>query len=292
MTVRSRKRGPVTGPDRKQSADVQADRLAEGLLHAACEGARALLPLWREVIKVERKDDGSVVSEADHAADEAVRKELAALDLGWPLVSEERAGVRVDLPDRFLLLDPLDGTAEFLDHGAEFCVCLAAVENGRAIAGAIVAPVLKRGWVADASAWAISYNDDLVEIGRDPIGHAGKGRAGALTGLVSRRHGDTRSDAGLRHCSVTNRITVSSAIKYGFLAEGAADIHIRFGRTMMWDIAAGDAILNASGGAIRDFNGAALSYAAGPGSFDNPPFVAVSHRSLLTDVLAAVQRTS
>lgn len=266
------------------------DGLARALKEAALAGARALMPLWRAAIAVETKKDGSLVSAADHAADAAVREALAAQGLDWPLVSEEAAAPRGSLPDRFLLLDPLDGTSEFLDHGAEFCVCLAAVENGRATAGAIVAPALRRGWFGARNAFAVRYDWDLAETSCIALTRKGQGGREGLTGLVSRRHGDARSDADLAGCQVSNSMTLSSAIKYGYLAEKQADIHIRHGRTMAWDIAAGDAILSASGGAIRTFDGAKLDYGRGEGDFCNPPFVAVSREALLADVLQAVRR--
>lgn len=266
------------------------DGLARALTEAALAGARALMPLWRAAIAVETKKDGSLVSAADHAADAAVREALAGQGLAWPLVSEEAATPRGDLPDRFLLLDPLDGTSEFLDHGAEFCVCLAAVENGRATAGAIVAPALRRGWFGGRSAFALRYDWDLAETACTALSRKGQGGREGLTGLVSRRHGDARSDADLAGCQVSNSMTLSSAIKYGYLAEKQADIHIRHGRTMAWDIAAGDAILSAAGGAIRTFDGAKLDYGRGEGDFGNPPFVAVSREALLADVLQAVRR--
>lgn len=274
-----------------RTATGERDRLAGQLFEAALAGGRALMPLWRSAVRIARKGDGSLVSEADHAADEAVRQAIAAAGLAWPLVSEETVQPSVSAPERFLLLDPLDGTSDFLDHGAEFCVCLAAIERGRPVAGAIVAPALGEAWHGGESAFAIALTENL-EPGAPRIICGGGPGEEQLTGLVSRRHGDARSDADLERCGARRRIGLSSAVKYGRLAEGRADIHIRHGRTMGWDIAAGDAILAAAGGAIRGMDGRPLDYSGAGGDFSNPPFVAVSRLSLLDGVLAAVQRAS
>jgi 3'(2'), 5'-bisphosphate nucleotidase len=270
---------------------LSRDELAGRLFDAALAGARALMRHWRGDVGSAIKADGSPVSEADHAADAAVREALARLRLDAPLVSEESDEAPGPDCASFLMLDPLDGTKDFLAHAEEFCVCLAAIHQGRAIAGAIVAPALQRAWFAGDVCHGVDLDDEVTAIGPPRLLTAHAPEPGAsLRALVSRRHGDPRSLAALAACGVGATTGTSSAIKFGLLAEGKADIHVRHGRTMAWDIAAGDAILSAAGGLVRGVDGAPLRYDGPGGDYSNPPFVAVAREGLLERVLQAVQR--
>ncbi len=160
--------------------------------------------------------------------------------------------------------------------------------KGRPVAGAIVAPALARGWLGGKGAEVVLLDASLRERDRAPA-RGGEHGGDGLVGLASRRFGDARSDADLARCGIARRIDMSSAIKYGYLAEGKADIHVRHGRTMAWDIAAGDAILTAAGGAIRRLDGQPLDFSGQGGAFGNPAFVAVSRAALLPKVLAAMR---
>jgi 3'(2'), 5'-bisphosphate nucleotidase len=263
------------------------------LFDAALEGARTLMSFWCGAATISTKADGSLVSEADHAADLSVRKSLASLGISTALVSEESVCSGDMSHETFLLLDPLDGTHDFLEHGEEFCVCLAAIHQGRAMAGAIVAPAIRRAWFAGETSFAVALDDNLVPIGLPEHIHVSdRVRPRQPNALVSRRNGDPRSVAALERCGVSSMVPASSAIKFGLLAEGSADIHIRHGQTMAWDIAAGDAILTGAGGHVRSIGGMPLVYSGAEHGFRNPPFVAVSSTELLAPVLAAVQRAS
>lgn len=268
------------------------NELAGRLLEAACAGAAALMGFWRGEVGRERKADGSFVSEADLAADAAVRQALERLGLETPLVSEEHAGEGGACEGTFLLLDPLDGTSEFLDRGAEFCVCLAAISHGRPVAGAIVAPALGKAWLAGDMAFAVDLDAAWRPTGaRRPLHVRLRPQGPARLALVSRRHGDARSEVALKLCGATETRLASSAIKFGLLAEGIADLHVRHGRTMAWDIAAGDAILSAAGGRVAGLDGQPLRYDGGAdGAFDNPAFAAVSDAALMEELLDAVRR--
>lgn len=276
-----------------QMLDMMRNDLGFKLFDAALEGARTLMSFWCGTNLSSTKADGSLVSEADHAADLSVRKSLAKLGIETVLVSEESVGSGDMAYETFLLLDPLDGTNDFLEHGEEFCVCLAAIHHGRAIAGAIVAPAIRRAWFAGETSFAVSLDDNLVPLGKPEHIHISERvRPSHPHALVSRRNGDPRSVAALERCGVSSMIPASSAIKFGMLAEGRADIHIRHGQTMAWDIAAGDAILTAAGGHVRSIDGAPLCYSGEQHGFRNPSFVAVSSTELLAPVLHAVQRAS
>ncbi len=269
------------------------DQLALKLLEASLAGARELMLFWCGVTATSRKHDGSVVSEADHAADAAVRTALGRIGLDAVLVSEESAHHSAEGRDTFLLLDPLDGTHDFLEHGPEFCVCLAAIHHGRAVAGAIVAPALKRAWFAGEHCFAVSLDNALIVEGQAEALHVeSRPRAADNKAIISRRNGDPRTDAALKDCGVSSMMMVSSAIKFGMLAEGRADILVRHGRTMAWDIAAGDAVLSAAGGTVCGFDGEPLLYDGSRPDFDNPPFIAVARADMVRPVLDAVQRAS
>jgi 3'(2'), 5'-bisphosphate nucleotidase len=282
---------PIRPPQSLKPFDLSRDELAQRLFQAARSGAQALMRHWGGDVRSTLKADGSPVSEADHAADAAVREALARLGLDAPLVSEESDEAPGADCESFLMLDPLDGTKDFLAHTEEFCVCLAAIHRGRAIAGAIVAPAMRRAWFAGETCHGADLDHEAAPIGAPRLLSARAPEPGAsLRALVSRRHGDPRSLAALAACGVGATTCTSSAIKFGLLAEGQADIHVRHGRTMAWDIAAGDAILSAAGGLVRAVDGAPLRYDGPGGDFSNPPFVAVAREGLLGRVLEAVQR--
>jgi 3'(2'), 5'-bisphosphate nucleotidase len=284
---------PAKPSSLRKTERPSGDSLAAVLFDAALEGARALRALWRVPLPTSHKPDGSPVCEADYAAETAVSEALDRLLPGLPLVSEEHPCSLPDGCDFFLMLDPLDGTRDFIAHGDEFCVCLAAIENGIAVAGAIVAPAMQRGWHGAQTAHMVPL-DDTLRPASGPVRLNGKttNGEGSLKALVSRRHSDTRSEEALRMAGVSSLTVASSAIKFGMLAEGVADLHVRFGPTMAWDIAAGDAILAAAGGAVRGIDGARLRYARADGDYRNPPFVAVSRADLARLALHAAQRAS
>ena len=231
------------------------------LFDAALEGARTLMTFWCGKVDHTRKRDGSPVSEADHAADAAVRRSLASMGVDAALVSEEGEDLPGGDADTFLLLDPLDGTRDFLQRAPEFCVCLAAIHKGHAVAGAIVAPALGRAWYAGETCFGITLDHDMNPVGAaEPLHVLDRPAITAPRALVSRHNGDARSEAALKLCGVSSMMPASSAIKFGMLAEGQADIHVRHGATMAWDIAAGDAILTAAGGLVRSTDGRKLRY--------------------------------
>ena len=186
-------------------------------------------------------------------------------------VVAEEAAAAGNIPDvsaSFWLVDPVDGTKEFVQGSGEFTVNVALVECGRPVLGLVLAPALGRLFtgVAGQGAWV----EDAA--GRRAITTRAVPDAG-LTVVGSRWHGDaTAVDAFLAGRRVAERTTVGSSLKLCLLAEGAADVYPRFGRTMEWDIAAGDAVLRAAGGLVATLDGAPLRY--GKPGFENPDFVA------------------
>ncbi|BCB18725.1 3'(2'),5'-bisphosphate nucleotidase CysQ [Bosea sp. ANAM02] len=260
------------------------DGLGRKLAEAAGLSAAVLLAK-RAARDVTLKSDGSPVCSADLAADHAAKQALARLLPGFPIVSEETA------PDAapgaiFILLDPLDGTREFLAGGDSYCVAIAVVSDGRPIAGAIAAPAMGRLWFSGTRAYVQDFGPDGVLFGEaQPTAVRAVPGEGPVA-LVSRFHGDGRSDGITASMCCSKGIPVSSAVKFGLIASGEADIHVRCGQTMEWDIAAGDAILSAAGGIVLTLDGALPDYGRSERQFRNPPFVAASSEKLARRAIA------
>lgn len=267
-------KGDASEDPRLRDRDGLARLLAE-----AAGAAAAILLAKRAAKDVRLKADGSPVCSADMEADKAAKTALARLLPGIPVISEE--SVAAVAPGRvFVLLDPLDGTREFLAGGDSYCVAIAVVRDGRPLAGAIAAPEIGRLWFGGEHAYSQGLAAD---------GHA-KGEpariavraipSGGPVTLVSRFHGDGRSEDIVHAMCASERIPMSSAVKFGLIASGEADLHVRVGQTMEWDIAAGDAILAAAGGVVLTLDGTVPDYGRVDRQFRNPPFVAASSEAL------------
>lgn len=272
----------MIGPDdpRLEDRDELARRLAE-----AARISAAALSTMRMARDVKVKADGSPVCSADLAADAAAKAALARLLPDIPVVSEE--SVDAVAPGRvFILLDPLDGTREFLADGDSYCVAIAIVSDGRPIAGAIAAPRIGRLWYAGARAYAQRLDQDGVALGEAVAIHVRAEPATGPVALVSRFHGDALSEGVTAGLGASARLPVSSAVKFGLIASGEADVHVRGGQTMEWDIAAGDAILQAAGGVVLTLEGVPPRYGCTERQFRNPPFIAASSPDLARRTLA------
>jgi 3'(2'), 5'-bisphosphate nucleotidase len=259
--------------------------LALHLAEAARQGAAVLLRM-RHARDVKVKADGSPVCSADLAADHAAKDALKRLLPGFPVVSEESAD-EVAPASIFILLDPLDGTREFLADGDSYCVAIAIIREGRPIAGAIAAPQLGRLWYSGTEAFSQKLGPDCEPVGAAlPATVRPLPSDGPVT-LVSRFHGDALSDRVAAAMASRTTMPVSSAVKFGLIASGEADLHIRAGQTMEWDIAAGDAILAAAGGVVLTLDGSEPVYGRSERGFRNPPFLAASSEALARRALAA-----
>jgi 3'(2'), 5'-bisphosphate nucleotidase len=253
--------------------DAELLELAAGLARRA---AAAIEAVKRAGFVVERKTDESPVTEADRIAEALIVEGLRAAAPGIPVVAEEEAEAGVvpaaaAAARRFWLVDPLDGTKGFAKGGDEYAVCIGLVEGGRALLGAIALPATGElfGGLAGAGAWKETGGGDGPR--RRPVRVRPVPEAG-MVALVSRRYADdprlARFLAGRR---VAERRGLSSALKFCRVAEGEADIYARFGPTMEWDSAAGQAIVEAAGGAVVDLDAAPLRY--GKPGWRNPDFV-------------------
>ncbi|MDH3594625.1 MAG: 3'(2'),5'-bisphosphate nucleotidase CysQ [Rhodospirillales bacterium] len=264
---RSAPRGPAG--DLLAAITEIAERAGAVILEHYAQGA---------AVEVRAKADASPVTAADEAAEDVILEALAALTPEIPVVSEEAAAAG-HVPDvsggTFWLVDPLDGTKEFLSRNGEFTVNIALVEQGVPVAGVVHAPARALTWTGakplDESAPATAGVAETGGPGRDIC--ARPLPAGGAVVVASRRHGSGEIfDAFLADYIVTKRITAGSSLKFCLVADGTADLYPRFGRTMEWDTAAGHAVLRAAGGKVLTADGVPLTYAK-PG-FENPFFIA------------------
>jgi 3'(2'), 5'-bisphosphate nucleotidase len=209
------------------------------------------------------KADRSPVTDADEEAERLILAALAEAFPGVPVVAEEEsaAGRIQAVGGRFFLVDPLDGTKEFLSGNGEFTVNIAEVVDGVPVAGVVYAPALTRMFSADASG---------AFEGATPI-HARPAPDGWIA-VGSRSHADAATDEFLKSYPVTKFVSAGSSLKFCLVAAGEADIYARGGRTMEWDTAAGHAVLRAAGGRVSRWDGTPLLY--GKTGFENPAFVA------------------
>lgn len=244
--------------------------LLPALLPIVREAGERILQIYQRDFSVRDKADASPVTEADEAAEALILPRLAALTPDIPVVSEEAAAAgHIPLvQDCFWLVDPLDGTKEFISRNGEFTVNIALIRHGQPVLGVVLAPALGRLFAAAENAGA--FVEDAT--GRRAIACRTPPAEG-LTVVASRSHGDaTALDAFLAGRKVAALVSAGSSLKLCLVAAGEADLYPRLGRTMEWDIAAGHAILGAAGGRVETLDGAPLKY--GKADFANPHFVA------------------
>jgi 3'(2'), 5'-bisphosphate nucleotidase len=212
------------------------------------------------------KADGSPVTSADQAAEAIIAEGLSHLRHPFPIISEE-SSEDTTLPaksDCYFLVDPLDGTKEFIAGRDEYTVNIALLSEGAPVLGVIAAPALGLIWrgIVGRGAERLEFVDEKPR-SPQPI-HSRSAPADEFIVVVSRSHLDAPTEAYLRHLPHTRRIGSGSSLKFCRLAEGEADHYPRLGPTMDWDIAAGHAILTAAGGVVTELDGSPLKY-GGPG---------------------------
>jgi len=249
--------------------------LLDRIIPIARAAGTIVMEVYATEFKVEGKGDASPVTEADHRAEALVLPALARITPGLQVVSEEAASAgRIPVvAERFWLVDPLDGTREFVNRNGEFTVNIALVERDTPVLGVVLAPASGRLFAGAADAGA--FVED--ESGRRQAITCRRIPATGLTVVSSRSHGDLAAlDAFLTGRVVASHVTAGSSLKFCLVAGGQADLYPRFGRTMEWDTAAGHAVLRAAGGCVTDLNGAELRY--GKPDFANPHFVAMGRQ--------------
>jgi len=248
------------------------EALIDEIRDLARRAGDVILDFYRTDFEIRRKDDASPVTEADEAAERVILPALRALTPGVPVIAEEEAAAgRIESisGDYFWLVDPLDGTKEFIAGNDEFTVNIALIHTVRPVLGVVYAPALDAMYAGTGPGTA-----DLETRGaaRRAIVARAVPEGGAVM-ISSRSHGDPNSLAELTESLhvASHRITGSS-LKFCLVAEGEADMYPRYGPTSEWDTAAGDAVLRAAGGSVRTLDGADLFY--GKVKFRNPRFIA------------------
>jgi 3'(2'), 5'-bisphosphate nucleotidase len=215
------------------------------------------------------KADRSPVTDADEEAETLILAELAAAFPDVPVVAEEEAaaGRIAKIGSHFFLVDPVDGTKEFVKRGGEFTVNIGEVVDGEPVSGVVFAPAIGRLFVGAMGEGAFELSCDVIrEIAA---------RAPAPDGLVavsSRSHPDAKTDELLKTLTIKGQTNAGSSLKFCLVATGEADIYPRAGQTMEWDTAAGHAVLRAAGGSVTTWDGAPFVY--GKPGFHNGPFIA------------------
>jgi 3'(2'),5'-bisphosphate nucleotidase len=236
----------------------------DALEAAARDAGQEIIRVRMAGFETERKSDASPVTEADRAAEAVIMEHLHRLAPGVPVVAEEAfaAGQIPQTDGEFFLVDPLDGTREFVAGRDEFTVNIGLIVKGIPVAGILFAPA--RGMMYAASpdtAWQIEGGHRHVLTGRQPD-------LQELIAVASRSHRDQATNDLLDALKVSDTVGVGSSLKFTLLAEGKADLYPRYGRTMEWDTAAGDAILRAAGGQVLDIQGNPVRY--GKTDIDDP----------------------
>jgi 3'(2'), 5'-bisphosphate nucleotidase len=256
--------------------DMKArDQLAIALGNIVSEAGKVIMAVQAADIGARRKSDGSPVCRADLEAEKLILARLGALLPDVAVIAEESfapAGGGA-VPERFLLVDPLDGTREFLAGHQDFTVNIALIEAGDPIVGAICAPALDQVYVAGATA----FRADLAADGTlgTPEVIATRAIPGAgLRALASRSHMNDSTEQWLRQHPVAELQRAGSSLKFCLIARGEADVYPRIAPTMEWDTAAGHAILNAAGGCVLGLDGSPLRYGKKDTGFKNAGFIA------------------
>lgn len=250
-------------------------RLLNSLVAYAVEAGGVVWNHFNAGVDVERKTDLSPVTIADRDAEAVILAGLAKAAPDIPVVAEEEAaaGRIPDVTNRFFLVDPLDGTKEFIGRGTDFTVNIGLIENGRPTMGVVYAPArgaLYWGDVAQGEAWRADQPPHGVRGPARPI--AVREPARPPVAVASKSHNTPETEAWLTAAGVVERVSIGSSLKFVLVASGEADVYPRPAPTMEWDTAAGDAVLRAAGGRVLDLDGDLLAY--GKPRFFNPGFLA------------------
>jgi 3'(2'), 5'-bisphosphate nucleotidase len=253
------------------TAALDRAALLERAVAIARDAGAVILPYYRTDTAVDGKDDGSAVTAADQAADALIVAALRALTPDIPVVAEESVAAG-DVPDvsggRFWLVDPLDGTKEFIHRRDDFTVNIGLIEAGAPVLGVVLTPVDGRAWAGIVGGGAWEEDGDGA---RTPIAVRAPDPAG-LTVVASLSHRNPELESYIATLAVRRSVSRGSALKFCLVARGEADIYPRTGPTMEWDTAAGHAVLLAAGGSMTTFDGQPFRYAKP--EFRNGHFIA------------------
>jgi len=252
--------------------EILVDEKLVGAVAAIAEDAgRGIMAVYQGAFSVRQKADASPVTEADEAAERLIVERLRCLTpeiavIGEEMVAQGRAPER--LGQAFWLVDPLDGTKEFISRNGEFTVNIALIKDGQPVLGVVNLPVRGLSYAAagPGRAWRQKNGGPAKPIACRPL------PADGAVVVASRSHMTAATEAWLNTVKVASFAQAGSSLKFCLLAAGEADLYPRLGRTMEWDTAAGHAVLAAAGGSVETLDGQPLIY--GKPGFENPHFIA------------------
>lgn len=253
--------------------------MIERICGIALEAGAEVMRVYGTDFAVEVKADQSPVTLADTVAEAVILEGLLQLEPGVPIVAEEAmsSGAVPQVAERFFMVDPLDGSKEFVSRNGEFTVNIALVEHGNPVLGVVYAPALGRIWWGKngkGSFAAEVVDGRIVDARAITVRAAGQG----LCAVGSRSHGSGEGDERLSRLPISSYVSAGSSLKFCLVASGEADVYPRLGRTMEWDTAAGDAVLRAAGGRVECLDGRLLCYGkrnqVDDSDFANPFFIA------------------
>jgi 3'(2'), 5'-bisphosphate nucleotidase len=271
----------LSGPSHTTGEAFDFSEAASVLTDSAAKAGAAIMRHYHEGPEVMLKDDQSPVTAADHDSQAILLEALKRLAPNTPVVSEEDAGDRSKtLPRRFFLVDPLDGTKEFIKKLTDFTVNVALIEDGVPCFGLVYAPArnvlaltAEPGRAVETELAPNVGGADFSRLACRPI-QVRKPGASGLVAVVSRSHLDAETEKFLGRYNIASRSDAGSSLKFLLVARGEADVYPRLGPTMEWDTAAGDAVLRAAGGRVFDAGGGPFIYGKTDAGLRNSGFVA------------------
>ena len=272
--------------------ELNYEALAAALLPVVLAAGSIELQHYNASVEVKTKSDNSPVTVADQEAEAIILAALAKIEPDIPVVAEEAAsaGNIPQIGTRFFLVDPLDGTKEFIHQRGEFTVNIALIDEARPIFGIVYAPVMSELYVTlgpdrAAAARVTVDQSEAAQEGVLCLDNCGlmaiscrQMDMGSLTVIASRSHGNEATEAFLENYKVAERISAGSSLKFCLLARGDGDLYPRLAPTMEWDTAAGHAILAAAGGSVTMLDGTPFRYGKTEVDYLNPGFIAWGRR--------------
>ncbi|MEA2759540.1 MAG: 3(2), 5-bisphosphate nucleotidase [Methylobacteriaceae bacterium] len=267
------------GPIQSGRPGLSYDQIAEILADIALQAGPAIMRVYeRRDPGARMKPDRSPVCEADELAEQVILDALSVRLPQWRVIAEESAsrGIIPICGRGFLLVDPLDGTKEFLDRNGEFTVNIALIVDGTPRAGAVYAPALGKLWFGGERAYACDAKPGapLPGTGDRRELHVRSVPSADIIALTSRSHLEAETEGLLSALPVGQRRAIGSSIKFCLIAEGLADFYPRFGPTMEWDVAAGEAVLRAAGGLVLSPEGEPPCYGKKSEGYRSGSFIA------------------
>lgn len=253
--------------------------LLQQITDLSIQAGAAIRTIYAQDFKVETKGDGSPVTEADRACEAIILEGLSNITPEIPVLAEEAASdgdiseIGKTLGNEFYLVDPLDGTREFANRTGEFTVNIALCRKGYPVMGVVYAPELETVYYGLAGHGAFKAKVDGASLKPESIA-VRKPPSSGLIAVASRSHRSPETETLLKEMNVEDFVAAGSSLKFCLVAEGKADIYPRLGRTMEWDTAAGQAVLEAAGGSVEVHpEGERLGYSKLERGFDNPHFL-------------------